>query len=163
MKSADDLLFANQVVAVFLVVLLHLNQGGLKHVTITLKLHDVGLLLVGLLLEPVEVTEEVVHVALGIFFLLLCFELLSVEALLVVLKLHILTEDLTLLAVVLIHFHVEHIKGLLPLTVLLAKLMLHALSLVELLRLLTKLDPFLLQVGSEELLVLLNLTILLGK
>jgi len=41
--------------------------------------------------------------------------------------------------------------------------MLHALSLVELLGLLAKLDPFLLQVGSEELLVLLNLTILLGK
>lgn len=69
LKRADDLLLAIHSCNILLVVLLHLDKRGLEHVTVTLEFHDPGLLVICLLLEPVEVTEQVVHVALGVFFL----------------------------------------------------------------------------------------------
>ena len=72
LERVDDLLFALKTVAVFLIVFLHLLKGGLKHVTIALEFHDTSLLIVGLLFEPVKVTEQVVHVTLGLLFFTDC-------------------------------------------------------------------------------------------
>ena len=96
LESVDDLLLAEELVAVLFVVLLHLHQRGLQSVTVTFKLHDGCLLLVSLLLKPVEVTEEVVHVALSLVLLGDGVDLLLCETLLVVFKLAALTFDLSL-------------------------------------------------------------------
>ena len=91
---------------VLLVVLLHLEELGLEHVTVTLQLHNASLLIVSLLLEPVEVTEQVVHVALGVFLLLNRIVLLSCQASLVVFETIALLLDLRHLLV-----HLECLFG----------------------------------------------------
>jgi len=75
LQSADNLLLADQIVTVLFIVLLHLDESRLKHVTVTLEFHDVGLLLISLLFKPVEITIQIVHVALSFFLFLDSLEL----------------------------------------------------------------------------------------
>ena len=80
LKGVDDLILAGQGLLILVIVLLHLEEGRLEHVTVTLEFHDARLLVIRLLLEPVEVTEQVVHVALGVFFFLNSIQLLRIQA-----------------------------------------------------------------------------------
>lgn len=165
LQRADDLLLSHQVVAVLLVVLLHLDEGSLEHVTVALQLHDVGLLLVGLLLEPVEVAEQVVHVALRVLLLLDSVKLLGLQARLVVLKLDGGAVKLALLALVLVHLKVEQVKVLLLLDVSSVELHADALLLVELLLLLCVVVLLLVKVTIHVLqakVLLLDLLLLLS-
>ena len=84
LKGVDDLVLAGEGLPVLVVVLLHLEEGRLEHVSITLEFHDARLLVIRLLLEPVEVTEQIVHQGLGFLFLPNGLALLCRQALLVV-------------------------------------------------------------------------------
>jgi len=69
LERVDNLVLTSHSLLVLVVVLLHLEEGGLEHVTIALELHDASLLILCLLVEPVEVTDQVAHVALSVLFL----------------------------------------------------------------------------------------------
>lgn len=64
-QIADHLHLALQFTLVFRVDRLNFGQVGLEHVPVTLQLHNVRLLLVSLLFEPLKVAQDRVHNVLG--------------------------------------------------------------------------------------------------
>lgn len=113
LERVDDLVFSLEGVLAFLVFSFEFEEGSLEHVTVPLKFHYTLLLNVCLLLEPVEIAEEVVHVPLRVLLLLDGIFLGNVESLFVVFEGPTLTLNLASLALRLIHLHVEAVQLLL--------------------------------------------------
>ena len=86
LQGVDVVLLSDESTLVLLMLLLKIGQVGLENITVTLKLHDVGLLLISSLLDPIEVTVQRSHVCLGILLLFDGIVLLFDESLLLVLK-----------------------------------------------------------------------------